>query len=320
MFLQRTVKNEISCRSVGLHSGRKIEMTIRPAGVDQGIVFVRKDLPDANNKVKADVHNVVDTTLATTIGCNGVTVSTVEHLMSALSGMGIDNAIVEIDAAELPIMDGSARPFVELLKNVGARPQGKAKKLLVVKKKVEVSEGEGTAMFLPSPEFRITYDIEFPHKEIGAQSYHFRLSDVSYEKEICAARTFGFLRDVEYLQARGLALGGSLKNAIVLDDNRIINKEGLRFPDEFVRHKILDSIGDLSLLGLPIIGHFVAAKSGHRLNNLLLKELLLQQECWEIVNDFSEKEIFMERDKLRIPAFHVLDSLPSFAVRDLAAV
>jgi len=320
MFLQRTVKKEISCRSVGLHSGRKIEMTIRPAGIDEGIVFVRKDLPDANNKVKADVHNVIDTTLATTIGCNGVTVSTVEHLMSAFSGMGIDNAVVEIDAAELPIMDGSARPFVELLKNVGARTQGKTKKLLVVKKKVGVSEGEGSAMFLPSPEFRITYDIEFKHKDIGAQSYQFKLSDVSYEKEICAARTFGFLRDVEYLQAKGLALGGSLKNAIVLDENRIINKEGLRFPDEFVRHKILDSLGDLSLLGLPIIGHFVAAKSGHRLNNLLLKELLLHQESWEIVNDFGKEKMFIEKDKLKIPAFHVLDSLPSFAMRDLAAV
>lgn len=320
MFLQRTVKSEITCKSVGLHSGRKIDMKIRPAGVDEGIVFVRKDLPDGRNRVKADVHNVIDTTLATTIGCNGVAVSTVEHLMSAFSGMGVDNAVVEIDAAELPIMDGSARPFVELLKNVGARPQGKAKRLLVVKKKIEVSEGEGSAMLLPSPEFRITYDIEFDHKDIGAQSYHIRLSDVSYEQEICAARTFGFLRDVEYLQAKGLALGGSLQNAIVLDENRIINKEGLRFPDEFVRHKILDSIGDLSLLGLPIIGHFVAVKSGHRLNNLLLKELLRHQECWTVVNDLSREEMFIERDRLQIPAFHVLDSLPSFAVRDLAAV
>lgn len=303
-----------------MHSGRKIEMKIRPAGVDEGIVFVRKDLPDGNNRVKADVHNVIDTTLATTLGCNGVTVSTVEHLMSAFSGMGVDNAVVEIDAAELPIMDGSAKPFVELLKKVGARSQGKAKRLLIVKKKIEVSEGEGSAMLLPFPGSRITYDIEFDHKDIGAQSYQIGLSDVSYEKEICAARTFGFLRDVEYLQAKGLALGGSLQNAIVLDENRIINKEGLRFPDEFVRHKILDSIGDLSLLGLPIIGHFVAVKSGHRLNNLLLKELLRHQECWMVVNDLSREEMLMERDRLKIPAFHVLDSLPSFAVRDLAAV
>jgi UDP-3-O-[3-hydroxymyristoyl] N-acetylglucosamine deacetylase len=306
MFLQRTLKNEIACNSVGLHSGRKIRMAIRPAGVDEGIVFVRTDL-SGGNKIKADVHNVTDTTLATTIGSNGVTVSTVEHLMSAFSGMGVDNAIVEVNASELPIMDGSAQPFVELLKNVGTRLQGKVKRLLVIKSEVSVSDGEGTAAFLPSPEFQITYNIEFKHKEIGSQSYHFKFSDVSYEKEICAARTFGFLRDVEYLQAKGLALGGSLKNAIVLDENRIINKEGLRFPDEFVRHKILDSIGDLSLLGIPIIGHFVASKSGHRLNNLLLKELLLRQECWTIVHNFSKEERFFNRERLQVPAFHVLD-------------
>src|SRR3989339_120902 len=321
MFLQRTVKNEVACKSVGLHSGRKIEMVIRPADVDAGIVFVRTDLP-AHDKIRADVHNVVDTTLATTLGSNGVTVSTVEHLMSAFSGMGVDNALVEIDASELPIMDGSAQPFVELLKNVGTRSQGKVKKLLVVKNKVAVSDGVGTAMFIPSAEFEITYDIEFKHKDIGSQSYHFKFSDVSYEEEISAARTFGFLRDVEYLQAKGLALGGSLKNAIVLDENRIINKEGLRFPDEFVRHKILDSIGDLALLGIPIIGHFVASKSGHRLNNMLLKKLLLQQECWVLVNNFSKEQVHFDRASLRVPSFHVLDSVPtaSFAVRDLAAV
>jgi len=296
-------------------------MVIRPAGVDEGIVFVRTDLP-ARNKIKADVHNVVDTTLATTIGSNGVTVSTVEHLMSAFNGMGVDNALVEIDASELPIMDGSAQPFVELLKNVGTRSQGKVKKLLVVKNKVAVSDGVGTAMFVPSAEFEITYDIEFNHKDIGSQSYHFKFSDVSYEEEIGAARTFGFLRDVEYLQARGLALGGSLKNAIVLDENRIINKEGLRFPDEFVRHKILDSIGDLALLGIPIIGHFVASKSGHHLNNLLLKELLLRKECWALVDNFSKEKTSLNRESLRVPSFHVLDSAPSpsFAVRNLAAV
>jgi UDP-3-O-[3-hydroxymyristoyl] N-acetylglucosamine deacetylase len=281
-------------------------MVIRPAGVDEGIVFVRTDLPD-RNIVRADVHSVVDTTLATTLGTGNTTVSTVEHLMSAFYGMGVGNAIVEIDAPELPIMDGSARPFVELLKSVGTRVQGKVKKLLVINKKVSVSDGEGTATFLPSPVFQITYDIEFKHKEIGAQSYHFKFSDTSYEKGICAARTFGFLRDVEYLQAKGLALGGSLQNAIILDENRILNKEGLRFPDEFVRHKILDSIGDLSLLGIPIIGHFVAFKSGHRLNNLLLKELLLRQECWSIVNNFSPEETFPDRVRVQVPSFHVLD-------------
>jgi UDP-3-O-[3-hydroxymyristoyl] N-acetylglucosamine deacetylase len=285
-------------------------MVIRPAGVDEGIVFVRGDL-SGNNRIKADVHNVRDTTLATTLGLNGVTVSTVEHLMSAFSGMGVDNAVVEVDAPEVPIMDGSARPFVDLLKDVGTQIQGKGKKLLVIKDRIAVSEGEGTAMFLPSPEFRITYKIEFSHPSIGVQSHHMNLSDVSYEEEICAARTFGFLKDVEYLQAKGLALGGSLKNAVVLDDRRILNKDGLRFPDEFVKHKILDAIGDLSLLGIPIIGHFIAYKSGHRLNNLLLKELLIREECWTLVSRFSKEGVLNELKSLRVPSFRVLDSAPA---------
>jgi UDP-3-O-[3-hydroxymyristoyl] N-acetylglucosamine deacetylase len=310
MFFQRTVKNEIACRSIGLHSGRKVGIVIRPAGVDEGIVFVRGDMR-GNNRIKANVHNVRDTTLATTLGLNGVTVSTVEHLMSAFSGMGVDNAVVEVDAPEVPIMDGSSRPFVDLLKDVGTVVQGKGKKLLLIKDKIAVSGSEGTAMFLPSPEFRITYKIEFEHPAIGAQSYHMKFSDVSYEKEICAARTFGFLRDVEYLQAKGLALGGSLKNAVVLDEQRIINKDGLRFPDEFVKHKILDAIGDLSLLGIPIIGHFVACKSGHRLNNLLLKELMIRKECWTLVSRFSKEGILKELKSLRVPSFRVLDSVPA---------
>jgi UDP-3-O-[3-hydroxymyristoyl] N-acetylglucosamine deacetylase len=285
-------------------------MVIRPAGVDEGIVFIRGDL-SGNNRIKADVHNVRDTTLATTLGLNGVTVSTVEHLMSAFSGMGVDNAVVEVDAPEVPIMDGSARPFVDLLKDVGTRVQGKGKRLLVIKDKIAVSDGEGTAMFLPCREFRITYKIEFKHPAIGIQSYEMNLSDVSYEKEICAARTFGFLRDVEYLQAKGLALGGSLKNAVVLDDHRIINKDGLRFPDEFVKHKILDAIGDLSLLGIPIIGHFVACKSGHRLNNLLLKELLIRKECWSLLGRFSREGMLNELKSLHVPSFRVLDSAPA---------
>ena len=310
MFFQRTVKNEIGCNSIGLHSGRKIGMVIKPAGVDEGIVFVRRDLP-GNNRIKADVHNVRDTTLATTLGLNGVTISTVEHLMSAFSGMGVDNAVVEVNAPEVPIMDGSSRPFVELLKSVGTHVQGKCKRLIVIKKKVSVGEGESTAMLLPSPEFRITYKIEFNHPSIGIQSYDMKLSDVSYAEEICAARTFGFLKDVEYLQAKGLALGGSLRNAVVLDEQRIINKGGLRCPDEFVKHKILDAIGDLSLLGIPIIGHFVAFKSGHRLNNLLLKELIVRKDCWTMVKRVSREGILNEFSSLRVPSFRVLDSQPA---------
>jgi UDP-3-O-[3-hydroxymyristoyl] N-acetylglucosamine deacetylase len=289
MYLQKTVKSDIKCSGIGLHTGRKINMIVRPAGVDEGVVFHRNDL-SKNNTVKAELTNVCDTTLATTLGMNGTRVSTVEHLLSAFSGMGINNAIIEIDSFEIPIMDGSALPFVDMLKTVGTEVQNKPKRLMIIEKPVSVSDGEGKAMFLPSSQFEITYDIDFDHPVVEKQSYHMVLSSETYEKDICPARTFGFLRDVEYLQAKGLALGGSLKNAVVLDDEKVINKEGLRFPDEFVKHKILDAIGDLFLLGMPIIGHFVAYKSGHRLNNLLLKELLANQECWRIVHYHNGEE------------------------------
>lgn len=308
MHLQRTIKQDIHCRNIGLHSGRKVGMTIKPAGVDEGIVFIRKDLP-GEVRIKADFESVRDTLLATTIGLNGATVSTVEHLLSAFCGMGVDNAIVEVDAPEIPIMDGSALPFVELLKDVGTEIQGKCKKMLVITQPVSVSDADGNAMLLPSPEFKITYKIDFKHPLIGEQTYHMTFSDVTYEKDICAARTFGFLKDVEYLQAKGLALGGSLKNAIVLDDQRVINKEGLRCNDEFVKHKILDAIGDLSLLGMPIIGHFIAYKSGHRLNNLLLRELMAHKECWKIVGHMSKDSDEGDTRSLNIPSFSVLDTV-----------
>jgi UDP-3-O-[3-hydroxymyristoyl] N-acetylglucosamine deacetylase len=307
VLLQRTIKQEINCRNIGLHSGRKVGMTIKPAGVDEGIVFVRMDLPNKTS-IKAHFQNVRDTILATTVGVNGATVSTVEHLLSAFCGMGVDNAVVEVDAPEIPIMDGSALPFVQLLKDVGTEIQNKCKKLLVIVKPVSVSDGDGKAMFLPSPEFKITYDINFSHPKIGRQTYDMTFSDVAYERDICAARTFGFLKDVEYLQAKGLALGGSLKNAVVLDDQKVINKEGLRCDDEFVKHKILDAIGDLSLLGMPIIGHFIAYKSGHKLNNLLLKELMAHKECWKIVNHVERNSEDNGLMSLSIPSFRVLDT------------
>jgi UDP-3-O-[3-hydroxymyristoyl] N-acetylglucosamine deacetylase len=283
-------------------------MHIKPASADTGIVFVRKDLPTAR-PILAEFNNVSDTTLATSLGTNGVTVATVEHLLSAFSGMGVDNAIVELDSFEVPIMDGSALPFVNMLKEVGTHIQGKTKKLLVIKKTISVKEGGGNAFLLPANEFKITYEIDFKHVVIGRQSYSMTFSDEKYEKEICAARTFGFLSEVEYMQAKGLALGGSLKNAIVIDDRKILNKEGLRCPDEFVKHKILDAIGDLFLLGMPIIGHFVAYKSGHRLNNLLLKELMLKADCWEIVNCLDEEETIHNLTSLKIPSFRILDAI-----------
>jgi UDP-3-O-[3-hydroxymyristoyl] N-acetylglucosamine deacetylase len=289
MYLQKTIKTAVECSGIGLHTGRKINMTIKPAEIDEGVVFCRRDLP-GNNKINAGLHNVFDTTLATTLGMNGTRVSTVEHLLSAFSGVGISNAIVEIDSFEIPIMDGSARPFVNLFNKIGTRVQSKPRKFMVIEKPVSVCDEQGEARFLPSSRFEITYDIDFDHTVVEKQSYHMVFSPEMYERNICFARTFGFLRDVEYLQARGLALGGSLKNAVVLDDEKVLNKEGLRSPDEFVRHKILDAIGDLFLLGMPIVGHFKAYKSGHRLNNLLLKEILAHEECWRIVHYFNGEE------------------------------
>lgn len=286
MSLQRTIKSQIECRDIGLHSGKKISMTIKPAAVDEGIVFVRRN-GNGGSRIKADITNVSNTTLATTIGNNGTTVSTIEHLMSAFRGMGIDNAVVELDAAEVPIMDGSALPFVKLLNNAGTKVQGKLRKRLVVKKPVSVSNGTATVTILPSPDFQITYKIDFDHPLIGEQSYHMVFSKEIYEQEICAARTFNFLKNVEFLQAKGLGLGGSLKNAIILNEEKIINKEGLRCPDEFVKHKILDAIGDLSLIGMPILGHFIAYKSGHTLHNALLKELLSRKDSWQIVRRYN---------------------------------
>jgi UDP-3-O-[3-hydroxymyristoyl] N-acetylglucosamine deacetylase len=308
MHLQRTLKKEINCFSVGLHTGRKVNMKIKPAPVDTGIIFVRKDLPDAQ-PIHANYNNVCDTMLATSLGTNGVTVSTVEHLLSAFSGMGVDNAIIELDSFEVPIMDGSALPFVNMLKEVGTHVQEKNKRLLIIKKPVSVTEGDANAVLLPAEEFKITYEIDFKHPFIGKQSYSMTFSDEKYEKEICAAQTFGFLKDLEFLQAKGLALGGSLKNVIVLDDKKIINKEGLRIPDVFVKHKILDAIGDLFLLGMPIIGHFMAYKSGHRMNNLLLKELMHKKDCWEIINCINKEEVH-KLNYLKIPSYRILDAIP----------
>jgi UDP-3-O-[3-hydroxymyristoyl] N-acetylglucosamine deacetylase len=221
--------------------------------------------------------------------------------------MGLDNALIELDSFEVPIMDGSSRPFVNMLKEVGTCTQGKFKKMLVIKKPVSVKDGESSAMFLPSDEFKITYEIEFAHAAIGRQSHSMIFSDQNYVDDICGARTFGFLKEVEFLQAKGLGLGGSLDNVIILDDHRIINKEGLRTPDEFVRHKILDAIGDLFLLGMPIIGHFIAYKSGHRLNNLLLRELMSNESSWEIMTESNrhQSERFVS---CRIPSFTILDA------------
>ena len=284
---QRTVQSEIGCTGIGLHTGRKVAIIIKPLPPNSGIRFWRSDLVDCPH-IAACLENVVDTRLATTIGRNGHIVSTVEHLMSAFAGMGIDNALVELDGPEIPIMDGSAGPFMYLLRNVGISLQDEVKKFFLIKKPFSLKSGDKNISVYPSRELKITYIIDFDHPLLSEQTYVLRFSGAAFMKEISRARTFGFLKDVETLKNSGFAQGGSLNNAIVLDDFRVLNSDGLRYRDEFVRHKILDLIGDLHLLGMPIIGHFVINKSGHTLNHVFLTELRKRRKCWKMAKFVDE--------------------------------
>lgn len=302
---QRTIARPINFTGMGLHLGKKVNVTIRPADVDKGVVFIRTDIPD-RIEIKADVANVIDTQFATTLGYNGVKISTVEHLLAAFMGLGIDNALIEIDSSEVPIMDGSASPFVYLLRSAGIESQNKLKKFLVIKKPIKVSEGDKKTVLAPFRGLKVTYTVDFEHHLISNQSYAVEFSNGVFERKICRARTFGFLKDVEVLRANGLAKGGSLDNTIVLGDFRIINEDGLRFPDEFVRHKILDSVGDLSLLGVPVIGHFIAYKSGHTLNHRLMKKVISSKKSWKL-EEFSVEEF----EKYRVPSFASMERVPA---------
>ena len=285
MIRQRTLKNIIRATGVGLHTGEMVYMTLRPAAPNAGIVFRRIDLPQPV-EIKADPYHVGDTRLSSCLEQNGVRVSTVEHLLSALAGLGIDNLYVDLSAGEVPIMDGSAGTFVFLLQSAGIEVQPLAKKFIRILKPVEVTDGDKTARFEPHCGFKIEFSIDFDHPifENSAKSVCVDFATTSYVKEVSRARTFGFMQDVERMRAQGLALGGSLDNAIVLDEYRVLNNDGLRYDDEFVKHKVLDAIGDLYLLGHPVIGAFAAHKSGHALNNALLRRLLEQQEAWEYVS------------------------------------
>jgi UDP-3-O-[3-hydroxymyristoyl] N-acetylglucosamine deacetylase len=282
MHFQRTLSETIRIEGLGLHTGGKIRMEIQPAPPDHGIVFVRSDLA-RRVRIPAKLDFVVDTTLATTLGRDGAVVSTVEHLMSALFGTGVDNALVEVNGPEVPILDGSSAPFVRLIRSVGTLAQPRPRKYLLIQRPFHLSDGDRRVSLVPCPEFMISFGIEFDHPAIGSQFLQFRLADGEYEREICGARTFGFLRDVEAMKAQGYALGGSLENALVLDDTRVLNSGGLRYRDEFVRHKVLDSVGDLSLMGFKILGHFVAHKAGHALNHRLLKHVMGSRAGWKIV-------------------------------------
>jgi UDP-3-O-[3-hydroxymyristoyl] N-acetylglucosamine deacetylase len=255
--------------------------------------------------VEARFENVSDTTLATTIGSNGCKVSTIEHLMAAFFGLGIDNAVVELEGPEVPIMDGSTAPFVFLIKSGGIREQKKPKKFIVIQKAFQVKDGNRSVAIHPSPELRITYTIDFKHPLLRNQRYELRFSGRDFVREISRARTFGFLSDVQMLQENGFAKGGSLDNAVVIDDFRILNEDGLRFDDEFVRHKILDFIGDLAIVGRPIIGHFVVEKSGHFLNQYMLRKLMGETSCWEALT--VETSADCVKNRVRLPAFGALD-------------
>jgi UDP-3-O-[3-hydroxymyristoyl] N-acetylglucosamine deacetylase len=282
MLRQRTLKSVVSASGVGLHTGKKVRISLRPAAVDTGIVFRRVDLPTVVDlPAKADM--VGETRLSSCLVNGEAKVYTVEHLMSALGGLGVDNAYIDIDGPEVPIMDGSAAPFVLLVQQAGLVEQPAPKKFIRILRRIEVKDGDKWARFEPYEGYRLAFSIDFNHPVIdrSAQSVSIDFAQTSYLKEISRARTFGFMQDVENLRENGLALGGGLDNAVVLDEYRVLNAEGLRFTDEFIRHKLLDAVGDLYLLGRPILGAFSAHKSGHALNNRLLRELLGDASAYE---------------------------------------
>ena len=280
---QTTISQSISINGIGLHSGIKVSMKLIPAEADFGIKFIRTDL-SINNTVEALWSNVTNTKLSTTISNNeGVSISTIEHLMSALSGLHIDNLKIEIDGPEVPIMDGSSKEFVNLIESVPLKNLDKKRKIIKIKKNIKVINDNSSVELKPNKQFSIDFEIDFPSKLISKQSCQLQLINGNYKSDIASARTFGFEKDVDTLRSNGLALGGSLDNAVVVGDNKILNKDGLRYKDEFVRHKILDSIGDLYLAGAPIQGYFYGNKSGHYLNNLLLKSLFSDESNYELI-------------------------------------
>ncbi|NOY13168.1 MAG: UDP-3-O-acyl-N-acetylglucosamine deacetylase [Deltaproteobacteria bacterium] len=289
MILQRTLKSSTAISGIGLHSGARINLKLRPATVNTGIIFHHFD-GEQTVDIKACSENVVDTRMATVLGCRGVSISTVEHFMAALAAFGIDNLHVDIDGPEVPVLDGSSAPFIREIQRVGIKTLGTSRKFIAIRKPLEIIEGEKRISIIPSRFFRITFDIAFDHPAVSVQQHSMKFSTESFCKEIAPARTFGFLHEVEYLKANGLARGGSLENAVVIDNDGVMNPEGLRFQDEFVRHKILDSFGDFSLLGHPLLGHIRAFKAGHDLNAKMVRTILDNPAHWSYV-EFSEQSL-----------------------------
>jgi UDP-3-O-[3-hydroxymyristoyl] N-acetylglucosamine deacetylase len=290
MIKQRTLKNTIRATGVGLHTGDKVYLTLRPADANTGIRFRRVDLEDPVT-IEATPENVGETMLSTTLVAGDIKISTIEHLLSAFAGLGIDNAIIDVSAAEVPIMDGSAGPFVFLLQSAGVEEQDSPKQYIRIKRSIRVEDGDKWAAFEPFEGFKVTFTIDFEHPafEDHVKTATMDFSSTTFVKEVSRARTFGFMKDIERLRQNNLALGGSLDNAIVVDDDKVVNEDGLRYADEFVKHKILDAIGDLYLLGHSLIGEFTGYKSGHGLNNKLLRALLNDKDAWEMVA-FDDEE------------------------------
>jgi UDP-3-O-[3-hydroxymyristoyl] N-acetylglucosamine deacetylase len=291
MIKQRTLRHPIRARGIGLHSGQRVFMSVLPAGPDTGIVFRRVDLSPPVD-VPAHAMLIGETTLCSTLLRDGVKIATVEHLMSALAGLGVDNAIIELSAPEVPIMDGSAAPFVFLLQSVGLHEQAAPKRFIRLKQPVQVRDGDKWARLEPYEGFRLDFSIDFQHPLIRASGQHAALefSTPAYVREVSRARTFGFMKEFEFLRGRQLALGASLENAVAVDEFRVLNREGLRYEDEFVRHKILDAVGDLYLLGHPLLAGYTAFKSGHGLNNMLARALLAERSAWELTV-FEDEEL-----------------------------
>ncbi len=289
MVYQSTISQPLTIAGIGLHSGREITMHLRPAEAGTGIVFHRRE-GDRSVSITAASSNVVDTRLATVLGKGGLSVSTVEHFMAALYTFGIDHLHIDIDGPEVPIMDGSAQPFLRMLRSAGRRQLTQPKKFLAIRKPINLVAGEKRINIIPSRFLRISSDIAFDHPSIGLQRRAIKLSPDLFEREIAPARTFGFLEEVEYLKANGLALGGSLENAIVIGKDGVMNPDGLRYNDEFVRHKILDTIGDFSLLGYPLLGHIRTYKGGHDINHLMVEKILASPDCWQLV-ELSETDL-----------------------------
>jgi UDP-3-O-[3-hydroxymyristoyl] N-acetylglucosamine deacetylase len=294
---QRTIKNSISCEGIGLHTGKPVRMKLNPAPTDAGVVFIRID--QGNAGIRAIGANTAATSYATTLSQNGITVSTVEHLLAAFSGLGIDNVFVEIDAAEVPIMDGSAAAFVRLIAEAGIQTQDALQPVLKVVRPIFVREGNKQLAIWPAETSSISYFIDFNHPMLKEQSLQYQPSEESFLREVSDARTFGFLSDVQMLRANGLAKGGSMDNAVILGEDSVLNKDGLRYQDEFVRHKILDIIGDLSLVGMPVIGHVVAHKSGHSMNALMTSKLLSSPQSWVLVGSSGETETRLQEQQLQ---------------------